>query len=316
MDKISLILPTRQRPDRMERLWSSVKNTIKSQDYIELCFYIDEDDELSINKIKEMCQDKRIKYMIGPRIVLSDTWNKAYENLATGDIIMLCADDIVFRTKNWDEYIRNEFLKYEDKILYVYTKDGYADELWGTHPFVSRKWIELVGYFLPPYFPCDFVDSWLNNLASKINRRVYLPNVYTEHMHPVVGKSEKDETFLEKEKYLKKMNLQKIYNEKENERLKQANNLIKYIEDFYKNKNYNLLGNEYEFYSQLDSFGGDFKLVKNKSVFELKKICEDNNLDGFNTYGYLKTKIDKLTKINYIFDALPNKTLGIYIRKK
>ena len=70
----------------------------------------------------------------------------------------------------------------------------------------------------------------------------------------------------------------------------------------------------YEFYRMKDSFGHDIRHVANKTVAELKKICdEDPTCVGFNTLGYMKHQIvhpDNFINYNYT-----NKGGGLYIRK-
>ena len=102
MEKISLIIPTRIRPQMMEDVWSSALNTAYDPSNIEVCYYIDNDDELSINKVKEMSGDSRVKYVIGERICLSKTWNEA-QKISTGTIFWHGNDDCIFRSKNWQQ---------------------------------------------------------------------------------------------------------------------------------------------------------------------------------------------------------------------
>ena len=42
-----------------------------------------------------------------------------------------------------------------------------------THGFLHRNWVETVGYFVPPYFSSDFNDTWLNEVADMIGRKIY-----------------------------------------------------------------------------------------------------------------------------------------------
>ena len=83
---------------------------------------------------------------------------------------------------------------------------------------------------MPPYFCADYVDTWLDDVARKINRIKYLPNVITEHMHFSVNKSKYDENTEKRLENLKKENPGKIYYDKENERIEHAYKLIQYIE--------------------------------------------------------------------------------------
>jgi GDP-L-fucose synthase len=242
-EKITLVLPTRGRPKLMDRMWSSVKKTAVVGDQIEVAFYIDDDDQPSIDKIKQLQEDDvRVKYMIGPRVSISEAWNNCYFKCATGSIIMLCGDDFIMRTKGWDAMVRAEFAKYIDRIVLVYGRDGYANESLATHPIIHKRWIETVGYFVPPYFHSDYVDTWLDDMAQRIGRRVYLPDMYNEHMHFIVGKAEKDTTTLERLIKHKDTNPAHIYKKRTDERVADAQKLqdvidtLKYGDKLYQYK--------------------------------------------------------------------------------
>jgi len=210
---ISILVPTRKRPDKMQTLIQSIINTTHNLANVELIFYIDEDDLESIIKLKEVKQltsALTIKHVIGPRILLSKTWNRCFE-IARGDIIMHGGDDIVFRTANWDIEIENAFNQYDDKIVLVYGRDGFHDEKLSTHGFIHRRWIETIGHFLPPFFSSDYNDTWLFEVATLINRTCYLDSILIEHMHYIVGKSEYDETYREREARGEVDNVKELY---------------------------------------------------------------------------------------------------------
>jgi hypothetical protein len=231
---ISLLVPTRNRPEAMERLCQSAYSTAKEKDDIEIVFYVDKDDKESKAKAEELKSkdEYNIKFLTGKRIVLSNMWNECYK-IATGPIYQHAGDDIVHRTRYWDNYIRKEFEKYPDKILFVYGRDGIvdSDEL-GTHGFIHKNWIETVGYFVPPYFSADYNDTWLTDLAKRINRLVYLPDLYIEHLHFSVGKAELDETYKDQRARRKRDKVRALYREKEKEREQDALKLQKFIKHY------------------------------------------------------------------------------------
>ena len=221
MEVISIIFPTRNRPDNCKRLLESIKNTVSDETLIEVCMYIDSDDILTLPAI----EGYNVKFVVGERLRnLSILWNEAYK-LASGDIIMHCGDDIVFRTKNWDVAIRDAFNKYDDKIVLVYGDDTIMHDQIATHSFIHRKWIEVSGFFLPPYFSSDYNDLWLDNVARMINRLVYLPNVITEHMHYGVGKATIDQNTIDRLARHQEDRVAVTYDSKYAERVEHANKL-------------------------------------------------------------------------------------------
>lgn len=190
---ISILCPTRNRLDAMRRLVQSARETAANPTEIEFIFYVDEDDEPSAALADEL--DATV--VRGPRIVLSEMWNRCWDE-AKYDVAMHCGDDIIFRSRDWDLHVLYAFERFPDKIVLVHGRDGYQDANLATHGFRHRNWVNATGYFVPPYFSSDYNDTWVTEVADALGRRVYVPEVYTEHMHPVAGKGTWDQTHQER----------------------------------------------------------------------------------------------------------------------
>jgi hypothetical protein len=203
---ISILCPTRNRTDSMMRLVRSARQTASNPVELEFIFYVDDDDDASAT----VADDLGATAVRGSRIVLSEMWNRCWDE-ATRDVAMHCGDDIIFRSQNWDLHVLHAFERFPDKIALVHGRDGYQDQNLATHSFLHRRWVETLGYFVPPYFSSDYNDTWLTEVADAVGRRVYLPDVYTEHMHPVVGKGTWDQTHQERLARHTRDNVGKIY---------------------------------------------------------------------------------------------------------
>jgi hypothetical protein len=160
---------------------------------IEVLAYVDLDD-LYLTEYEQL---DGVRLVTGPRIVLSECWNQLAQ-VAQGDILGMASDDIRYRTPGWDQKVRDAFDRYPDRIAFVYGRDGFADRRMGTHGFLSREWVNTVGYFTWGEFPADYADTWLNEIANMIGRRVYIPSILTEHLHPLAKKAEWDQTHKER----------------------------------------------------------------------------------------------------------------------
>lgn len=191
---------------------------------VEFVFYVDEDDTSSLDVIARHGG----KVIVGPRVVLSEMWNRCAEQ-AYYDVMMHCGDDIVFRSDHWDSIVLNEFEQVPDKILLVYGRDGFQDEKLGTHSFIHRNWVDTVGYFVPPYFSSDYNDTWLNEVAVALDRRRYVPEIYTEHMHPAAGKGVLDVTHQERLARHTRDNVEQLYADKQAERYADVKKLQAFI---------------------------------------------------------------------------------------
>lgn len=174
---------------------------------IEFVVYIDNDDD----SYDDLHLDNVCK-IYGPRIVLSKMWNKCQKE-ARADVFLHAGDDLRFRTPGWDTKILAAFP--DDKVAFVHGRDGSPqDEIcFGTHGFIHRKWVDAVGYFVPPYFSCDYNDTWLNDVSNMIDRHILVPDVLIEHMHYVWNKREKDTSDIEREQRGERDGVRKLYDE-------------------------------------------------------------------------------------------------------
>lgn len=231
---ISILTPTRGRPDNISRLVYSACETALDPARLEFVFYVDRDDTESDNRIEQISMSLNYATTMtvaGERIVLSEMWN-ACARAAKGDIMLHCGDDIIFRSDEWDQIVIDEFRKYPDGIVLVHGRDGYQDANLATHGFRHRNWVNVVGDFVPPHFSSDYNDTWVTEVADKLGRRVYLPNVYTEHMHPVVNKGPLDKTHQERLERHARDNPGQIYAQLANVRQEEVRLLQSFIDDY------------------------------------------------------------------------------------
>lgn len=232
--KISIVLPTRARARALTEMMSSAEETADDFSNIEFCIYYDEDDEetrLCLREEEERRGGGTVKYATSSSpLKLSAMWNYAYDRLATGDIVMQCADDVRFRTRGWDAHVRAEFERRADKLVLVFCADGIQNGRLATLGFVHRRWIELSGFWLPPYFVGDYCDTWVDFVAQQLGRRVYLPKVYIEHLHYLVGKSELDATYRARLERERRENPRDLYARTCEERVRQVLRLRPFLE--------------------------------------------------------------------------------------
>lgn len=203
---ISILLPTRNRIPRLREMMLSALN--KAGAPIEIVVYVDDDPatdkfvRMDVNN--DFIQEVKgagphiLTVTTGERGLLSRYWNDCAAK-AHGDILMLANDDIVFRTQDWAKVVEAEFAKSPNKIKLVHCDNGQSNAAtFATHPFIHRKWVEAVGYFVPPCFPGNWTDTWLFDVSQGAKCRVYIPTVMIEHLHPFWGKAAIDPTYMER----------------------------------------------------------------------------------------------------------------------
>lgn len=194
MYNISLLCPTRNRVNGLKRMWDSALDTAYEPEKLELVLYIDYDDRDTIDFVTSNIQQSVI--------IISDKHNpQIYSNLhnicctkSNADVIFSCADDLIFRSKDWDRIILEKFNTVNDKIAFLFGNDGHWGSKFGTHGFFHKNWFNTLGYLSPPLFTVDYSDNYINDIAKAIDRSFYMENIFIEHMHWTFGKMEFDQT--------------------------------------------------------------------------------------------------------------------------
>ncbi len=196
---------------------------------VQVVAYLDDDDfslTLYQRLVSKLDLSFPVDFVVGERCTLSDAWNQAAAK-AKGDILMIAADDLRFRTPGWDTIVAGCMAGlFPDGVGVVYGRDGHADKRMATHPFVSARWVEVVGRFTAPYFCADYVDLWLHDVASRVDRLAFLPGLLVEHMHPSFGKGEWDRTHEERLARAADAGLPALWDSLEGERAAEAERLM------------------------------------------------------------------------------------------
>lgn len=200
MKEFSIITPTRDRPNQIERLVRSIEKTTNNHDNIEIVFRIDFDDKKSLKSVQSLNSSIHINYFVGERAPLSDLWEDC-KDISDGLRLMMCADDVIFRTKEWDNIIISKTPDPDKKPYFIWGNDMHHKHRLATLPIVSKKWVELCGYFVPRGYGRDWCDTHLHDIAKKLksngmNVMQYFDNVVFEHLHPLFGKAPYDETYV------------------------------------------------------------------------------------------------------------------------
>jgi glycosyltransferase involved in cell wall biosynthesis len=224
--KISLLMTTRKRPEGLKRFFESLKETAADLDNIEAVIRIDNDDKDSKGVIQKqnfetkIIRDKRCRY-------LGKNWNECWKK-ATGEIYQLCADDIVYKVKGWDNIVRGYFRNHPDKLIVLYCDDGNSAH--GTHPWVHKNWTDVLGYFTQE----DAVygnDTWIREIAMSIKRFVKHDEALINHIHSRFGHTVEDQTFSELRQFRQKVKDGKRYMGTANTRQKHAEKMRRFIDE-------------------------------------------------------------------------------------
>lgn len=157
---------------------NSCLQTVSNQDNLEFIIFVDNDDSTVYS-----FPHKNIKFIKGPRQWSTLRLNFA-SNFATGDVLMYAADDITFESTHWDLKIEKLIQNNGIPCQLITPSDNtcYSGVL-ATHGFVTREFREALGYFLPPYFPETYPDTWISEIAKLAKCFFYEPDVKIIHHH-------------------------------------------------------------------------------------------------------------------------------------
>jgi hypothetical protein len=175
--KVSVLVPTRERIERLRTLITSFDVTTGNGPDAELVFRVDEDDR---DTLQFLCDWGGHKIVVGPRLggynSLPVFFNEMFA-ASSGDVLMCGNDDMVFKTVGWPAAILAEANKHPDGLFNVGVKAHNETH----YPFstVSRKVAEALGFIWDPTI--FWGDIYLRDVMAAFDRCVMLPEVEIAH---------------------------------------------------------------------------------------------------------------------------------------
>src|SRR5262245_49438425 len=107
----SLIVPTRQRNASLRRLLDSLARTTRHPQRLEVVPVVDGDDAAS----RDVRHDRlTLRHAVVAPGATMGSLNRAGYLASSGDFIMLLNDDVVVRTRNWDNIVRRRIGRFPD----------------------------------------------------------------------------------------------------------------------------------------------------------------------------------------------------------
>tara|TARA_B100000085_G_scaffold193753_1_gene177644 strand:+ start:1202 stop:2299 length:1098 start_codon:yes stop_codon:yes gene_type:complete len=204
-DTISILTPTRNRPNNCERFIKTIDKTSFKHERIELFFYVDNDDpsleaykSLAAHCDSEYRHFKKIDFTFGEPVSVSISWNTLAEK-SSSYLYIMGNDDLVYNTPGWDSLlIQNLAVKFResgDPYWISWVNDSINGKRHCAFPIMTREWYKTVGYFAPGVFHFGYNDTWVFDIAKQLGRTNYIPNIENEHLHFSKGKSQMDDTY-------------------------------------------------------------------------------------------------------------------------
>ena len=196
MTDLRLLVPTRGRPENVERLVDAMALTCRADTWVS--FGIDEDDDsFPVGTLPALFEWEASG---GPRKQLVGWTNQLFEENPNEPAYGSIGDDHVPRTVGWDYQI----LEALQTNHVVYPDDGFAHEFLATAFFVRGSIPRALGYVVPPSIQHMYADHFVMELGRGLGSLQYLPDVLVEHMHYLAHKSPQDALYDESEALMDK----------------------------------------------------------------------------------------------------------------
>jgi hypothetical protein len=149
--------------------------------------YVDDDDAEKDNYPQS---DDTLTRFDGPSIRTARSILFMLDRVQT-PYFMLGADDIEFKTKDWDRAMLKAMPADDMALISAYTTFKNSDG----HFICSMRWHREIGLFPPDVFTHFGPDGWSIDVAKRAGRFIQLKDVIIEHNHFKNGKAENDETY-------------------------------------------------------------------------------------------------------------------------
>jgi ABC-type polysaccharide/polyol phosphate transport system ATPase subunit len=200
--RISLLLPTRGRPELLRRFLESVLARSERPELVEVVVYADEDDPSSHGFQVEGLE---VRTLVGPRASMGD-YNTACFEGSRGDIVVLANDDVVIQTRGWDRKLREMHAAMQDRVYLAYPNDLFKGRGLSAFPILSRAACQMLGEPFPRAYRGAFIDYHLLDIFKRLERRghprlIYLEDVVFEHMHYRTGKGDFDAIYGKRDRF-------------------------------------------------------------------------------------------------------------------
>ena len=185
----SFIVPTRQRTGQLRRLLDSVKAATRNLDEVEVILVVDEDDLETAQFEYEGVSAKRV---LVPASFGMGELNMSGYRAATGRYLMLLNDDVILRTRGWDERVLAEFQSYPDRMVLVHVNDLVFRDTLCIFPIVTREFCLLAGGICPEAYLRYRIDDHIQGIFELLGvlgrtRRIFLADVVFEHTNIEAG---------------------------------------------------------------------------------------------------------------------------------
>lgn len=196
---ISVLIPTKQRSKKFERMLNSFYDKTFKKDRINFYILFDEN-EFEIDKYKTILDNP--KYNDFNFNIFSENFDTSPKRInflvskSMDEIIFPFNDDAIINCENWDNIIDEEFSKinYEEPYC-IWPECGKKYPYLHTDfPIVNSIWIKRLGYYAKEIFNHWWVDNWICGLCFNYKKFHVVEKLNIYHYPVDASKKIEDET--------------------------------------------------------------------------------------------------------------------------
>jgi hypothetical protein len=172
MDRLVIALPTRGRPDLLLQTLPKTLENIRNPN-TQIVVMLDADDGASLKALEAKFGGREADHLILNVHEREDTIGTKYNRVLSwnGDVFMGLPDHSFYVTPGFDEKILEAASKFPDGIGVVFSH--YANLSFTYLNALTRKYIDLQGFYYPPWFPYWWVDHFAEDVARIVGRVGY-----------------------------------------------------------------------------------------------------------------------------------------------
>lgn len=205
MTEVAVLTPTRGRPAQAHELIEQVRKMSHLDTRVWLGVDIGDPEQQSYVAMHQATagQDPRANSPLlfqGPRRNLvqwtNDLADKALRSPVPPRYLASLGDDHRPRTPGWDRLLV-EAIEARGGTGLAYGDDLYQGRRMATSWVVSADIVQAVGYMMLPGLQHLFPDAAAMALADGAGCLLYCPEVKVEHLHPLAGKADWDESYMD-----------------------------------------------------------------------------------------------------------------------
>jgi len=199
---ISILLPSKGRPFRLNKFLNSLKDTIYDYSKVEIIVCLDIDEKEMYNKID--IENIHYTFFYGPKNRTMGQLNRDCLYYASGKTIFYSNDDVIFKTKNWDMKLKEKIKTLKDNIFLMYPNDLLKKSKLCTFPIMDRKLLLENIDFLPEEYSGSFMDTHIMDIFKEYRKGeaiYYLNNIICKHEHFRKDYNLYDKTYARRERF-------------------------------------------------------------------------------------------------------------------